>query len=170
LLLKRLLKYILVILLPLAAQAEPPSLEFQVKSAFLVNFVKFIEWPGQGPHQAQSICLVGENPFGDSLTTLASQAGGDHPLSVTQLSSESLATEFSSCNLVYLSGPNKELSAKFDKLRAGRAVITVSEESGDGLIHFVIVDGKVRFSIDNSKISALGARVSSKLLNLALPQ
>ena len=50
-----------------SAAPSQPSLEYQVKAAFLLNFTKFIEWapseaaPSDSPF---AICVIGEDPFG----------------------------------------------------------------------------------------------------------
>ena len=54
-----------------AAPAEPsPSLEYQIKSAFLYNFGKFVEWPSdpnEKPSSSLTLGVVGKDPFGDFL-------------------------------------------------------------------------------------------------------
>ena len=52
-----------------AAAADEP-LEYQVKAAFLLNFTKFIDWPAAAfatPDSPISICILGDDPFGQTL-------------------------------------------------------------------------------------------------------
>ena len=45
--------------------------EYQVKAAFLFNFVKFVEWPAKSfpkPSDPIVICILGQNPFDDQLS------------------------------------------------------------------------------------------------------
>ena len=54
-----------------AAEAEP--LEYQVKAAFLLNFTKFVQWPASAfadEHSPLAICILGEDPFGNTLTEI----------------------------------------------------------------------------------------------------
>jgi len=47
------------------SKLAPPS-EYQVKASFLLNFTKFVEWPGR-PEASKSsftICILGEDSFG----------------------------------------------------------------------------------------------------------
>ncbi len=51
-----------------AAEAEP--LEYQVKAAFLLNFTKFVQWPASAfadENSPVAICILGEDPFGNTL-------------------------------------------------------------------------------------------------------
>jgi hypothetical protein len=55
--------------IPACAQA-PPSVEYQVKAAFLLNFVKFIEWPSEAFQNKQApvtLRVFGHDPFGSAL-------------------------------------------------------------------------------------------------------
>ena len=55
---------------PKVSGNEPVSIEYQVKAAFLVNFVKFVEWPPRvfpDPQAPVVIGILGENPFDGAL-------------------------------------------------------------------------------------------------------
>src|SRR4051812_7403633 len=66
------------------AQDPPPTLEYRVKAAFILNFVRYVEWPedslGPGP---LTICVAGHNPFGNALVeTVQGETIGNRPLAV----------------------------------------------------------------------------------------
>src|SRR5438093_10899211 len=48
------------------------ALEYQVKAAFLYNFVKFVDWPPDvsKPNSPITIGILGEDPFGDKLDAM----------------------------------------------------------------------------------------------------
>ncbi|MHC4721359.1 MAG: YfiR family protein [Planctomycetota bacterium] len=58
-----------------------PSKEYQVKAAFIYNFIKFIDWPQSAPAEPDkkaddtvipiTIGIIGENPFGKAFEALA---------------------------------------------------------------------------------------------------
>jgi len=56
------------------------SLEYEVKAAFLYNFVQFVEWPPEALRAGEPfrLCLAGENPFAGVLerTVAGEQAAG----------------------------------------------------------------------------------------------
>ena len=61
--------------IPGAALAAASS-EYQVKTAYLYNFAKFIQWPAGAFADSSSpivIGILGEDPFGNSLDQVVSQ-------------------------------------------------------------------------------------------------
>src|SRR6202020_197758 len=67
------------------AQADT-SREYQIKAAFLYNFVQFVKWPGTTFPTSDSpfyIGILGDDPFGSALDdTVAGEAINGHRLSV----------------------------------------------------------------------------------------
>ncbi len=52
------------------AHAEPASFEYKLKAVFLLNFAKFVTWPAAAFADSSApiqICVIGEDPFGDTL-------------------------------------------------------------------------------------------------------
>ncbi len=78
---------ILILVLALAPMVcaagtdSAPSKEYQVKAAFIYNFIKFIDWPKPAPAESDkkaddttkpiTIAIIGENPFGKAFEALA---------------------------------------------------------------------------------------------------
>src|SRR5688500_16170459 len=52
------------------ALAQGVSEEYQVKAAYLYNFLKFVEWPPEAGSGPLTICVAGPNPFGAVLQNL----------------------------------------------------------------------------------------------------
>jgi hypothetical protein len=53
----------------------------------------------------------------------------------------------------------------------GKPILTVTDSrngSARGIIHFAVVDGRVRFYIDQAEASVDGVTISSRLLALAI--
>src|ERR1035438_293637 len=69
-----------------AIAADEPTLEYQVKAAFLLHFTKFIEWPSSAFADASApfaICVLGKDPFGHALDDVAEgETVQGHPLTV----------------------------------------------------------------------------------------
>src|SRR5438128_11210121 len=62
-------RIVLLGLMSVAVGAQALS-EYKVKAAFLYNFAKFVEWPQdafRAPDDPFTICVLGENPFGNAL-------------------------------------------------------------------------------------------------------
>ena len=108
------------------------------------------------------ICLVGGDPFGRLLDEAArGQQIDGHPLQVRRLNA---ATEAAGCHVAYVHGG---LAPALE----GRPVLTVTDARGGapgGMIHFVIHQGRVRFTIDEALAARSGVGISSRLLGIAL--
>jgi len=157
---------------PLAwGQAEETS-GYRVKTAFLFNFAKFIEWPASSfatPQSPFAICVLGQDPFGSILTdTLQGKMIGERPLAVRRLKDKS---EARSCQIVFVSSSESaHLAAIVETVRGGN-VLLVGENTGfaasGGTIEFTLEDDRVRFAINTDAADRSGLKFSSKLLALA---
>jgi hypothetical protein len=141
------------------------SLEYAVKAAYLVKIAPFVEWPASvfaSPSAPLTICVLGQDPFGDLLERAAQgQRDGDHPILVRRIQTPDLA-----CRIVYWGdGDQRAVAAAF----AGKPVLTVSDGGPrPGIVNFVTQAGHVRFEIDEDAARASGLDISSKLLSLAV--
>jgi hypothetical protein len=146
--------------------------EYQVKAAFVFNFVKFTDWPASTFTNAKApivIGVVGENPFGHTLDDLVKgELVCGHPLVVKRFQT---GEAFSACHVLFVSRPAKEsLPALLAALR-NKPVLTVSEldrfcEQG-GMINLVLAgSGTVQPEINAAAARLAGVQISSKLLNL----
>ena len=62
-------RLLLLVALPLAGLAEPPS-SYKVEAAFIFNFLKFVEWSEnvfETPQSPYIIGVFGKDPFGSAL-------------------------------------------------------------------------------------------------------
>jgi hypothetical protein len=154
---------------PVATAAE--AVEYAVKAAYLSKFGLYVEWPRSvfaGPTSTLNLCVVGDDPFGNLLdAAVAGQRVEGHAIVVRRL--KNVARD-SGCHIAYLGGEARP-AATIDSLR-GSAVLVVTDarnqDSSTGMIHFVLKDDRVRFTVDDDAAAQNGLTVSSKLLNLAL--
>jgi YfiR/HmsC-like len=160
--------------LPARAQGVVAT-EYAVKAAFLYHFAKFIEWPASvgGPSpKAVTLCVVGNDPFGDALDELASRGveGLAEGIRVRVLHVAGPTLE-AGCHIAFISNSERPRLAAHLADAAQAHAVTVSDLDGfaeaGGAIQFVIEDGKVRFWINRSAAEQAGVRLSSRLLALA---
>lgn len=151
--------------------AQSPT-EFQVKAAYLFNFLKFVEWPddpGADPHGKWIIGFVGDTPVSDELERLVegkSVLGRD-----LQVRKFQPGDNLSACNILFIGeSQKKRLPAILAALR-GSSVLTVADMenfiSAGGMVAFVVEDSRVKVAIDVAATGRARLRVSSKLLALA---
>jgi hypothetical protein len=166
----RLIATLPLLFLPcLVAVTDDASLEYQVKSAFLLNFTKFIEWPAGSFGNADAplaICILGDDPFG---ATLDGIAGGEivngRGITIERIKKLPIPN---SCRVLFISKQEREPRSPLD-LSPG--VLTVGEGEGfmreGGMIAFVIENRRVRFEINRTVAENAGFKISSKLLSVA---
>jgi hypothetical protein len=156
----------------LHAQTPAHSLEYRVKAAFLLNFTKFVEWPEAAFRSADApitICIVGEDPFGDVLDrTLAGETVNGHAIRAERPASEG---DLRVCHILFVGRSERERFPQIVSRLEGSSTLTVSElpafsEEG-GMIEFVVEEGKARFYINAATTEAAGLKLSSRLLRVA---
>ncbi len=144
--------------------------EYRVKAAFLYNFAKFIEWPGDAFKSAAdpiTICVLG-NPFGDRLeNTVNGKEIGGRRLMVREISD---VAEAAGCHILFVSADKKRLAELLGRVKAS-PILTVGEAghfaAAGGVIGFKLEGGKVRIEINTFAADRARLRISSKLLSLA---
>lgn len=151
-----------------AAADKQPSLEYQVKAAFLLNFTKFIEWPPSSlaSNAPFSICILGSDPFGGALDRiLEGETVNGRKLAVERIQ----ARPSHSCQIVFMDRTAKDSAKLLPGF--GHGVLTVGEGNDfirdGGIIAFVIENRRVRFDVNMPAAANAGLRISSKLLNVA---
>lgn len=152
-----------------AVRAADRSLEYAVKATFLYKFAGFVEWPAGSFEHASSpfnLCIAGTDPFGGRIIedAVRKQRVGRHPVVLRRLAR---VEPGSNCHAMFVSGSG---TAEALTAVSGTPVLTVTDSSFDamqGIIHFVIVNDRVNFEIDNVAATKSRLVISSKLLALA---
>ncbi len=147
------------------APASAQVSDMAVKAAFIPKFARYVTWPSSaiGP---MPICIIGDDPFGNAIDhAAASQSVDGRPFVVKRMSS---ATGASICAIAVITGAHAgEALAALGR----QPILTVTDSrssSARGVVHFAIIEGRVRFYIDNAQAQARGLVVSSRLLALAI--
>jgi len=159
-------------LAPLAWCQLSGTTGYEVKTAFLFNFVKFIDWPPSSfasPQSPFTICVLGQDPFGQMLDdTFQGKIIADRPLAVRRLKDKAEARH---CQIVFVSSSESaHLAELFASLQKAN-VLLVGETNGfaslGGTIEFTVEENHVRFTINIDAADRSGLQFSSKLLALA---
>jgi hypothetical protein len=153
---------------PSAAQ---PS-EAAVKAAFLTKFPSYLAWPpparpaGGAPY---TICILGNDPFGGMADgAVRGQQIDGHPLQLRRMTSAAGAER---CHIAFVQGSGAQATAAMLTALSGRPVLTVTDARGggaQGMIHFVLHQGRVRFHVDEAAANRSGLLINSRLLGVAL--
>lgn len=143
--------------------------EYQIKAAFLYNFVKFVRWEDEGPAPSPiRICVLGEDPFGPALDALRGKTARGRTVAVARVSVSEALRE---CQVAFISSSERDRVPQIVESLETAGVLTVGETEGflgaGGVINFVPERNKIRFEINVGAAEKAGLRISSKLLNVA---
>jgi hypothetical protein len=156
----------------LEGQAQDTHSEYQVKAAYLFNFLKFVEFPSESfadPLAPFVIAVVGDDPFGNALPqviTGKTVQGRDLVIRIYRF-----GDDLRGAHILFISASEtKRLPMILSSLR-GSSVLTVADTAGfldaGGIIQFLNEDDRVRFAINVDAAGRAKLKMSSKLLSLA---
>jgi hypothetical protein len=152
--------------------AQDALSEYQVKAAYLFNFLKFVDWPEDAfadPLAPIVIGVVGDDPFGNALPQVVigkTVQGRDLVIRIYRT-----GEDLRGAHILFISASErKRLPTILSSLR-GTSVLTVADTAGfldaGGMIQFLNENERVRFAINVDATSRAKLKVSSKLLSLA---
>jgi hypothetical protein len=175
---------VLGLLLGAALPAQPVGdREMQVEAAFLVNFVRYADWPRQRfstPTDPYVIAVVGSRTAADTVAAVAGAAGliQGRRIEVRHVDLHGSAEQrrkagerLRASHLVFL--PAAADASPRELLRAldGAAVLTVSDVPGfaadGGMLGLVRAGPRLVFEANPRAIQASGVSLSAKVLKLA---
>ena len=153
---------------PAAAAGEGRPTEYEVKAAFLYNFARFVTWPDSAVQDTLTICIAGEDPFGDAFDTVLGRTA-TQPIRVRRHADATTVGD--TCHVLFVSRDAQRRVADLVEDVGERPILTVSDIGGfaeaGGIIGFVIRQNKVRFQINPAAAERAGITLSAKLLRLA---
>lgn len=163
----------LILLLPAVApspaQSRKPT-ERDVEAAYLFNFGKFVKWPAPAANRdpAFTICVLGEDPFGNTLdATVSGEKVEGKAVVVRRVASQK---EVSGCRIVFVSS-SEDTKVKLVLSGLDPGVLTVSDmpnfAAQGGMIQFVTEGNRVRFAVNLTAAEKAGLTLSSELLKVA---
>lgn len=157
--------------LPLAHAAGPPN-EYALKSVFLYNFCRFIDWPDvafAGPNDPIVIGVLGDDPFGPLLEEAV--AGESFRGRGIQIERYRNVREIGRCHLLFVAASETGRLNEILAAVAGRSIVTVGETEAfierGGMIALAADRNRVRLLIKPDALRAARLNVSSKLLRVA---
>jgi hypothetical protein len=145
--------------------------EYEIKAAYLYNFAKFVEWPAEtftDPSLPFGICIIGEDPFGDTLDTIKGKNVKGKKLEIRQYAGNS---ELKECHILFISPSEKKNLADILEMTKDRHILTVSDMNKfadhGGMIFMNKAKNKIRLEINHEAAKHSGLKMSSKLLKIA---
>lgn len=157
---------------PLAlSSAEPALPEGQVKSALVLNFARYVEWPESAFATAADpflICLLGRDTLGGALSALEGKKIRARTVDVKSFLN---ADEVLGCHVVYIAETEERRLVPVLKRLSGKAILTLSDMSGfveaGGAIGIVQGENRLQFEVNRKTLELSKLKASSNLLKLA---
>lgn len=161
----------LLVCLGAPALADSP-LEYRIKTAFLYNLARMVDWPGAGVlsvHQPFTICFIGEEPFGDALLGLAEKQVDKRPIA---LQTHIVLGQVQDCEMLYIgASEDGRLEAVLAEV-AKQPILTIADHPGFGhrgvIANLLRVEQKIQLEFNREAAEKAKLTPSPTLLKLAL--
>ncbi len=153
--------------------------EYQLKAAYLLNFLKLTEWPEESFDDKDekkpdpfTVVVIGKDPFEEELDkTFKGQTAQGRSVRAVRLRDLPDEDEEIDGHLVFSAlSKTRDRNELLERL-SGRAVLLVGEEDGlaeDGAhINFYLADKRVKFEVNVDSVKRSNLEISATLLKLA---
>ena len=151
--------------------ADSPSLEQQVKSAFVVNFIQFVDWPAAAFDTPDAPVILGVADEGELGAALAAATNGKSVRGRKILIRHVTDSDLGRCHVLVIGTIEGTDLTKLLQAAAAASTLTIGESShfteAGGMINFYLEDRKIRFEINLAAGQRAQLQFSSKLLKLA---
>lgn len=159
-----------IFLTPLTVMAETATSEDQLKTVYIYNFMRFVQWPeGKVQQPSYQACIYPNNRFGELFLQLERRKIADKIIEVKEIS---LIEDIKSCHVVFLNDIGKAELVAARAIAEKSHVLTVSDQHNfaeeGGMIQLFIEEGKVRFNINYHRSQQAAIEINSKLIGLAV--
>jgi hypothetical protein len=142
----------------------------QVKSAYVFNFIKFVEWPAQEIMAGGKIrlCVIGDDGLHASLSALDGRKVGEYAL---QVRASTEPSRLDNCHVLFIGDQERRRLVPIIKSLHAAHVLTISDISGfaerGGGIGLLHTDDRMLFEVNLASTRKAGLRLSGQMLNLA---
>jgi len=143
--------------------------EYEVKAAFVHNFVKFVEWPAVGqPGDSIRLCILGDPPNVEAFATLSGRQVGGKRLIVLPIIRPG---EVIDCEVLFVTANQAARLPEIVETLDDLPILTIGDTEGYArhgvMINMFLENKRIRFEINEHKARAAGLTISAKLLKLA---
>jgi hypothetical protein len=152
------------------ALAQGENSAADIKTAFIYNFAKFVEWPSSvfaEPQSPLQLCVWGQALEG-RLQLLNGREAQGHPIRVRTLDN---LDSLPGCHILVVGGISEHQRSQLLQALGRNAVLTIGD-SGDftlqgGMIGLFVAANRVQFSVNLNAAHGAGLKISARMLQLA---
>ncbi len=172
-----------LVLAAFGARAQDPRREAdQIKAAYVLNFLRFTDWPQEhrpvAADEAYMLKVVGTRSFVTALRAIAREAVelGQRPVRIERIGREALLegtldAELASAHAVFVQFDGSARTEQVLQRLKDYPVLTIGDAPGfaqaGGMLGLVPQGSRIVFDANPSAIQASGLQVSAKVLKLA---
>lgn len=160
------------ILLSAFKTADQPAFDTnaKLKSMFVYNFTKYIDWPEQYKQGNFIIGFYGESSLQPELEKLAeTKKAVNQTIEIKKFKS---VAEIEKCHMVVVSAKEQGKVAEIATKTKAHSTLLITESEGlikqGAGINFVVVANKLKFELSKNNIESRNLKVGSSLLSLAI--
>jgi hypothetical protein len=145
--------------------------EDQIKSAMMVNFIKFIQWPESVTQETGGLITIGvfcNDHFEQALEPVQGRTVGSYRIAVRRITD---LDQMTGCQVLYICSSETHRIDQIFSWVYRRPILTIGEDENflrsGGIIRFYMEKKHIRFEIN--KTAALGSnlQISAKLIEIA---
>lgn len=171
------------------SQITANGAEYQLKSAFIYNFMKFVEWPDPNIAQPNAtaelqteplvVGIVGQDPFGEALDAIAEKKIKNRPIHVVRIEGieeflkkntgaggmdsyrKARGQALQRCQVLFISRSEKNRTSELLSILGDQSILTISDNE-----NFLQAGGMISLVMEGNKIRFdihLGATEKKKL-------
>jgi hypothetical protein len=161
-----------------AAPVDRRAGEYQIKAAYLYNFLHFIHWPAptvEPPPAARTITIgiVGDDPFNGSFTPVEGRTVGTSGprLLIRRYGTYEEGMDLADCQLLFVCRSEQAVLPSILRSVSHSPILTVSDAGGfvaaGGMIELVERAGRVRWVVNRTALAEVSLRANAQLLRNA---
>lgn len=150
----------------LPSRADPVA-EYEMKAAYLYNFVNFTTWPESSPATVK-LCVLGKDSFRGSLEKLTRKNNANLRIQLNYIADAKSADH---CHLLFIDSSEGSNAATIIPKLEKMPILTVTDSpevfDTGGMIGLFMDGQRLTFDVNYAKTQASNLVISSKLLRVA---
>lgn len=167
---KAIILFLFTFLITIAPEPVQDKSPAEIHSAMVYNFMKYVNWSDENISGEFIIAVYGS----DEVYNTLNQWYNDKPKGGKKIKVKNIKniSEFATAHVLYISKTkNKEFDAIHTIIK-GKPVLSITDSNNLGqkgaAINMKVIDGKLKFEINQKTFEESGLRVSSQLTAMAI--
>jgi hypothetical protein len=147
--------------------SEGEGNEYNIKAMFVLNFMKYVEWPEQPENEKFVIGVAGDSEIYDALVTMTTNRQENKKIKIEKVTQESVEN----CQILVITRNENKRMDEWVKKYQGKGILIISDEFksvNTTAINLITIKNKIRFEINYVQARRDGVKISSRLAEMAI--